>query len=225
MSPANDKGRSSAASAVEQLRQLIFDGELAAGSNHLESELAEMLGLSRTPVREAALSLEAQGLIEVRPRKGVRILPLSPSDMRDVYDVLTALEGLAAANAAKAGLDRDDLAGLAASIDDMDTALATEDRRRWATADDAFHTELVRLGGNSRVVAIVGMMADQVRRARAVTLFIRPLPTQSNNDHRAVLDAILAGDADAAQQIHTAHRTMAKAVLLDLLEKHQLQRL
>jgi DNA-binding GntR family transcriptional regulator len=76
-----DKPLSTSQRALRELRDKIFSGELAAGSDHLESELADLLEMSRTPVREAVLTLESQGLLELRPRKGVRILPLSPEDM------------------------------------------------------------------------------------------------------------------------------------------------
>ncbi|MCR9125793.1 MAG: GntR family transcriptional regulator [Rhodobacteraceae bacterium] len=214
----------SADRATSALRDLIFDGELPAGSDHLESELARRLGMSRTPIREAALRLAAQGLIELRPRKGVRILPLAPRDMREIYEVLTELESLAAARAARAGHPPQALAGLAAAIDDMDRALNAGDRLAWAEADDRFHVELVRLGGNARIVSIAAMMSDQVRRARRVTLFMRPPPVRSNDDHRAVLDAIARGDADAAQRLHHAHRSHASKMLTALLETHRLKR-
>ncbi|MGB5864347.1 MAG: GntR family transcriptional regulator [Sulfitobacter sp.] len=217
------KPLSSSHRAVERLRHLIFSGELAAGSNHLESELATRLDMSRTPVREAALALEAQGLLELRPRKGVRILALSPDDMREIYDVLTALESLAAYNAANAGFEEAELAGLAQAIDNMDAALERDDLRAWADADDQFHSELVRLGGNSRIISVVSMMVDQVRRARAMTLFMRDKPHKSNHDHRQVMEAIRKGQADVAHRIHHAHRTQAQTTLLDLLDKHQLR--
>ncbi|MGV2977281.1 GntR family transcriptional regulator [Roseibium alexandrii] len=208
--------------AMEKIRQLIFDGELAAGSDHLESELAGRLGMSRTPVREATLMLAQQGLLEVRPRKGVRIATLSLTDMEEIYAVLTELESLAAEEAARKHYSKADLTDLKASIEAMDRALNDEDRDAWAEADDAFHTELVRLGGNSRVQNIVSMMANQVRRARAMTLYIRPLPIKSNQDHRAVYDAIRTGDAASAREQHRLHRRHAREVLIDLLKKHRL---
>lgn len=220
-----DKPKSNSAIAVEKLRALIFAGELPAGSNHLESELAERLGMSRTPVREAALTLEGQGLLEVRARKGVRILPISAKDMADIYDVLTELESMAAAQAAEQGYGPADLLTLEQTIADMDLALADEDRETWAAADDRFHNELVRLGGNSRVMSIVALLADQVRRAKAVTLYMRPLPLKSNADHRAVLEAIRAGDADRAHAIHRTHRTVAKETLVQLLKTNRLHML
>lgn len=225
MSDPMDQSRSSSQRAVDELRELIFRGDLAAGSNHLESELAKRLNMSRTPVREAALTLEAQGLLELKPRKGVRIMSVTPEDMREVYEVLTALESMAAANAAKAGYGQGDLSGLTQAIDDMDAALGRDDLRAWADADDRFHAELVRLGANSRASAIVSMMADQVRRARAMTLFMRPRPHKSNQDHRNVLVAILQGDPDAAYRLHHAHRVRAQTMLLDLLEQYQLRQL
>lgn len=217
------KAPSSSHRAVEVLRQLIFKGELAAGTDHLETELAVRLNMSRTPVREAVLALEAQGLLEMRPRKGVRILSLSPDDMREIYEILTVLESVAAQNAAKAGYDDSELAGLAGAIDSMDAALESGDLRAWAEADDRFHTELVRLGGNTRIMSVVSMMADQVRRARAMTLFIRDVPHKSNHDHRQVMEAIRNGKPDEAYRIHHTHRTQAQTTLLSLLDKHQLR--
>ncbi len=208
--------------AMEKIRQLIFDGELAAGSDHLESELAERLGMSRTPVREATLMLAQQGLLEVRPRKGVRIVTLSLRDMEEIYSVLTELESLAAEEAAGRGYGDEELVQLEEAIDAMEQALANEDREAWALADEAFHTELVRLGGNSRIQSIVSMMANQVRRARAMTLYIRPLPLKSNEDHRAVFDAIRRGDATQARERHRSHRQHAREVLIELLKKHKL---
>jgi DNA-binding GntR family transcriptional regulator len=218
------KPKSQTQRAVEDMRALIFSGDLAAGTDHLEQELAQRLGMSRTPVREATLLLEAQGLLEVRARKGVRIQALSPVDMAEIYEVLTELESVSAYRAAKAGLSRSQLSQLAGSIDRMEAALRAEDREAWATADAAFHDELVALGGNSRIQSIVAMYNDQVRRARAMTLHMRPMPHQSNHDHRALYDAIARGDADAARAIHHSHRAQAQQMMVSLLKQFGLKR-
>lgn len=222
MATTPSRTKSNSFIAAEKLRKLIISGELGPGSDHLESELANSLGMSRTPVREAVLILESQGLLEVRPRKGVRIRPLAIGDMAEIYDILTELEGLAAAQAAKHGYSTKDLSVLSKSIVQMESALAQSDREIWAENDDIFHAELVRLGGNVRLQNIVAMMADQVRRARMITLHMRPTPDKSNADHRGVLSAIERGDAVAARDIHHRHRTAAKAILIGLLEKHHL---
>ena len=211
--------------AIHELRELIFFGELPAGSDHLESELAKQLSMSRTPIREAALTLEGQGLLELRPRKGVRILPVSVDDMREIYDVLTELESLAARRAAESKPNDTALSPLAHAIDEMEKALTEGNLEAWAKADDLFHRELVGLGGNSRIQAIVEMMNDQVRRARSITLFMRPFPSQSNEDHRLVFEAIRSGDAEKAGTIHHGHRKKAKELIVGLLEKHKLSRI
>ncbi|WP_108816793.1 GntR family transcriptional regulator [Loktanella sp. Alg231-35] len=217
------KQMSSSQRALLELREKIFAGELAPGSDHLESELAEQLSMSRTPVREAVLMLEGQGLLELRPRKGIRVVPLSPEDMEEIYDVLTELESLAAECAARASHKEEDLRFLSTAIDDMDVAIANSDLDAWADADDRFHTELVRLGGNSRVNSIVHMMSDQVRRARMTTLFMRPLPTKSNEDHRKVYEAIKDGESQVARDTHREHRLHAKRIIVELLKKHRLR--
>ncbi len=216
-------GKTHVERAVGVLREMIFSGDLTPGSDHLESELAERLNMSRTPVREAAMVLQSQGLVEMRPRRGIRVLPVSAQDMRDIYDILTELESLAATRAAEAAYSKGDLAVLAAAIRDMDAALTTDDRHAWAEADDRFHRELVRLGGNVRLGMIVSVMRDQVRRARATTLFMRPQPVQSNEDHRAVYQAIAERDPIKAHDTHHAHRRAARDMLVELLERHRLR--
>jgi len=95
------KQQSATHTAMHKIRQLIFSGDLVADSNHLETELATRLGMSRTAVREATLILQAQGLLEVQPRKGIKIKAISVQDMAEIYEVLTELECLAAKRAAE----------------------------------------------------------------------------------------------------------------------------
>lgn len=210
------------AQALARLREMVFSGILPAGSHHFEADLAQTLGMSRTPVREAALTMQAQGLVEVKPRRGMRILPVSADDMAEIYDVLCELESLAAERAAQRGYSSSQLSALAEAIVDMDSALAEEDRTAWALADDRFHGELIRLGGNARVAEICARYTDQVRRARLMTLSLRPLPLRSNKDHAAVLAAIAQGNAPQARALHREHRTAAKALLVGLIRKNGL---
>ncbi len=208
--------------AVGLLREMIITNKLLPGSNHLESELAELLGMSRTPVHEAAILLETQGLIEVIPRRGIRVLPLSAADMEEIYAILTELESLAAYDLAQDGLTPEQLATLRAHIDEMEAALEVEDRPRWASADDSFHRDLVAMGRNRRLTAIVSTYWDQVQRARLLTLYMRPLPHRSNADHRALVDAIAEGDAERARAIHRKHRLNAKRLMVELIAQHGL---
>ena len=220
--PVEERPVSQAERAAAALKQMILSNDMPPGSNHLESELAQMLGMSRTPIREAALTLANGGLVEIRPRHGLRVLPLTAEDMEEIYQILTELEPLAAQLVASGeGVALD---GLEDCMAEMEDALVRDDRLAWAAADDRFHTRLVELAGNRRLAAIVATYSDQVHRARMLTLHMRPLPIASNEDHRNLIDAIRRGDGDGAREIHHAHRLRAKELMLGLLQRNGLVR-
>ncbi len=174
--------------------------------------------MSRTPVREALNSLEKDGLIEVIPRRGVRVLPLSSKDMAEIYTILTSLESTAAEQVANQGLSSEQLAQLQDSVDSMESALHQNNLLAWAEADARFHKQLVELAQNERLTGMVEMLLDQAHRARMITLKLRPKPAQSNVDHQAVIDAIARRDGKAAFAIHRDHREKSGTMLIKLLD-------
>jgi DNA-binding GntR family transcriptional regulator len=205
--------------AYTRLKQLILDGTLPAGAQMLEQEAASRLNMSRTPVREAMVRLRQEGMVEIRPRHGMRVLPISASDMAEIYTVLTALEGMAADLVAQRGITGRQLALLRGTVTDMEKALAANDLPAWAAADEQFHLRLVQLCGNTRLIQMVGQLWDQAHRARMLTLKLRPTPTNSVEEHAALVEAIAAGDSIRARRIHEDHRRRAGAMLVDLLER------
>lgn len=208
--------------AYIELKQQILGNRLPAGTQFLEQEIAERLNMSRTPTREAMIRLANEGLVEVRPRHGMRVLPISPQDMSEIYQIITALESAAAGLVAGLGLDREGVRSLIEAVDKMDVALQADDLDAWAAADHQFHSHLVRLTGNQRLISLIETYNDQGHRVRMTTLHMRPKPEKSNEDHRAVLDAILANDPDTAREVHRRHRETAGKVLIDLLHEHHL---
>jgi len=211
--------------AYTEIRRRILENELSAGTQVLEQELAEMLEMSRTPVREAMVRLADEGMVEVRPRHGMRVLPISADDMREIYDVLTALESMAAERVAARGVSPEELRALKQAVADMDAALAADDLRTWAAADERFHLLLVEYCDNQRLRALVSGYWDQSHRVRLVTLGLRPKPVDSNKDHAAVVDAIARGDAVAARRLHRQHRVRSGETLVNLLKTHGLTQL
>lgn len=205
--------------AYDALKRLILDGVLPAGAQMLEQEAAARLNMSRTPVREAMVRLRQEGMVEIRPRHGMRVLPVSARDMADIYDVLTALEGIAAEAVARKGIAARPLASLRAAVADMGKALEAGDLIRWAEADERFHSQLVQLSGNTRLIQMVGQLWDQAHRARMLTLQLRPKPTNSVTEHAALVDAIASGDSVVARRIHEDHRRRAGKMLVELLER------
>jgi DNA-binding GntR family transcriptional regulator len=164
-------------------------------------------------------------MVEVRPRHGMRVLPISADDMREIYDVLTALESMAAERVAARGVSPEELRALKQAVADMDAALAADDLRTWAAADERFHLLLVEYCDNERLRALVSGYWDQSHRVRLVTLGLRPKPVDSNKDHAAVVDAIARGDAVAARRLHRQHRVRSGETLVNLLKTHGLTQL
>jgi DNA-binding FadR family transcriptional regulator len=107
----------------------------------------------------------------------------------------------------------------------MERALAASDLKAWAAADEAFHRSLAEHCGNRRLSDLVMTVWDQAHRARMFTLSLRPPPVRSTQEHRAILDAILAGHADAARELYRAHRERGGAELMSIIERHGFSRL
>lgn len=213
--------------AYVALKQRILDSDYPPSAQILEQEIAEELGLSRTPVREALVRLQQEGLLEIVPRHGARISALSPSDMREIYEVLESLEAKAADLVARSRPGKQALLPLRRSCDEMEAALSGKvpDLKAWAKADEAFHLSLVRLSGNGRLASMVMTVWDQAHRARMFTLSLRELPVRSTREHREILGAIAAGDAKRAYQLYRDHRQRGGAELMRIIERHGFQRL
>ncbi|MEO1794334.1 MAG: GntR family transcriptional regulator, partial [Pseudomonadota bacterium] len=195
----------------------IFENTLEPGRFVLQETLAAELGVSRTPVREALIRLEREGLVEIRPRRGMRVLPVSRHDMTEIYEVLAVLEAEAARLAAERA-PPEMIDALQSAADDMDSAIAVSDRLAWAEADDRFHKLLADASGNARLKRMVAIVTDQAARVRRRTLHLRPLPRVSASDHLKLVRAIRKGDGDRAFALHEAHRRKSARLLMALLE-------
>lgn len=208
--------------AHQQIRQRILDNAWPPGHRMLEQEVALALGMSRTPVREALVRLQAEGLVEMVPRHGMRVLPVSPTDMREIYEVLTALECSAAESLARRRPGDDELRPLLEATEAMDRALDVNDLDAWARADELFHAQLVALAGNRLLQATVMKHWDRAHRARMFSLRLRPKPVNSTREHRALVERIRAGDAEGAARENRAHRERASRELLAIFERYKL---
>ncbi len=218
-------GGSLVESAYQTMRQRIFDNVWPPGYRALEQELAVELGMSRTPMREALVRLKNEGLVELIPRHGMRVLPVSADDMRDIYEMLTALEAMAAELAVRRRPSTAQLKPLLDASRDMEHALKVDDLDAWAAADESFHSHLVALSGNRLIIDAAQNCSDRSHRARMVTLRMRPKPTHSTREHIDVLEKIRAGDGRAAFDAQRAHRERGARELLAILEQYRLKTL
>lgn len=205
--------------AYRILREEIRLNRMPPGYQAPEPELALRLGVSRTTIREALIRLESEGMVELIPRRGARVLPLRADDMKEIYEILTSLEPDAAARLAAREPTACELAPMERAAADMEAALTRGDLDSWAEADDRFHVALLELHGNRRLRGFVAALNDQVHRARMVTLRLREPPVKSNEEHRQILACLRKGDAEGARQAFLAHRQRAAKELVGILVK------
>lgn len=226
-SDAGEKQTSLVDDAYAALRAAIRDASFAPGYQASEQEIALRLGMSRTPVHEAAIRLQEDGLVRVLPRKGILILALAPEDMREIYDVVIAMDGRAAELvAARPDVERRAAAqALDAHTDAMAEAHARGDLPAWGEADGAFHAALIEQAGNGRMSRIVQSINDQSHRARMLTLNLRRTLDASIAEHRRIAEAVRAGDAAEALDAARQHRIRARDELLPLLNSYGLKHL
>lgn len=175
------------------------------GHQVLEQELAEELGVSRTPVHEALIRLQRDGLIKVIPRHGMRVLPMLPTDVRDTYQILSSLESLAVELAAARKPAAEEFLPLEQANKAMKAAHEASDLKAWAQADESFHFHLVELSGNRVLTEVHEYFWVRAQRARLSMLsLIRP-PARSTKEHDMLLEAIRSGEAPLARKRLESH--------------------
>lgn len=205
--------------ATRELKRRILENEFSPGYSALEPELALMLGISRTPLREALSRLAQDGLIEMVPRRGMQVLPISAQAMAKLYAVIGAVEGLACELVVARHLPLSEFKPLLASTRDMEKALKTGDLLGWAKADGIFHSCLVELADNEFLSSTFYRYWDQLYRVRMFTLHLRPRPVQSTKEHREIVDAMLSGDAKKAVELNRQHKMRAGQLLAEILSR------
>jgi DNA-binding GntR family transcriptional regulator len=184
--------------AYVRLRDAILDGTLEPGEQLKDAEIAEWLGLSRTPIREALARLEEYGLVETAPNRYTRVTPLSAGDARDGFTVVAALHSLAA----RLGVPRvaeSELAAMRKANEDFAAALRAVDVDRALAADDRFHDVLVHASANREIARSLERLMPKVRRlerARFASLAGR----RSVEAHHRIIELCARGKADQAAE-------------------------
>lgn len=205
--------------AYEILRERVISAHYPPGVTVPEPELADDLGMSRTPLREALVRLEHDGLVELIPRRGMRVKALSARDISEISELLACLECEAAEKLASRKLKPEELGRLDAAIAAMDEALEADDMAKWSQADFQFHRLLIELHTNRHLVEVALGYLEKAHRFRLLAAPFRARPVYSNVNHAAVVEAIRRGDPQSAVDIHRAHKRRWTRELNDLMPK------
>ncbi|MFI6285771.1 GntR family transcriptional regulator [Streptomyces sp. NPDC051018] len=184
------------------IKQAVLDRRYEGGTLLTEGELAEAVGVSRTPVREALLKLEVEGLIKLYPKKGALVLAVSAQEIADVIETRLLVEEHAARKAVPASPLL--LARLEELLEQQKRQGEAGDLAAVAVTDRSFHAEIVRSGGNEILSRLYDQLRDRQLRMGVAVMHAHPDRIAKNvTEHGEILDALRAGDADrAAGLIH-----------------------
>jgi DNA-binding GntR family transcriptional regulator len=194
---------------LERLRALILTGEYGPEERLVEEQLAEKLGVSRTPVRQALTMLEAEGLVEIAPHRGATVCSFSTEDVWDIYDLRAVLEGHAARRAAgritTSELARlreltGEMEGLAGRFEDHE-----EEIRTLVGLNQEFHGTIVEASRNRRLQRLINRTVEIPLMFKAFFWYTPHERVISNHYHRQILEALEKGDADRAEIIMREH--------------------
>ncbi|MDF2569287.1 MAG: rspR 3 [Sporomusa sp.] len=206
---------------AETLREAIVNGVLKPGERLMEIQLAEELGVSRTPVREAIRKLELEGFVVMIPRRGTYVADLSIKDINEVFEIRTALDVLAAGLAVER-ITEDELEQLERLLVEIAELIEQDDADKIVESDSQFHDILYRASRNDRLVGIINNLREQFTRFRSISIQYPGRMQKSVEEHRRLVEAIASRDTDLAQQLAREHMENSEQTLLqDLNDRRQ----
>lgn len=189
---------------TEALRTAIIVGDLEEGQLYSAPALAEPLGVSATPVREAMMDLTNDGLVTPVKNKGFRITEMTASDLKEITAVRQLLEG-PATRSVVGKMPESAFAGLRASAEQICAAAEKGDLRTYLAEDRQFHAEILEYTGNRRLVDLCTRLRSQTRLRALRTLVDNGQLVDSAKEHLELLDRMAAGDAEGAYQVIMCH--------------------
>ncbi|MGH3149676.1 MAG: GntR family transcriptional regulator [Streptosporangiaceae bacterium] len=205
---------------IQAIRERIINGELEPGASLSEIALAEVFDVSRTPVREALKQLQAEGLVEIRPRVGTFVTAPSRREINELFEIKGLLEGAAARLLAQRGAVPE-LDLLRENLRQADSAVTAADKVRYAALVQDFHDLIIRGADNAKLEGHYRTLMNQLAYQRLVkTSLGQPgRPAKSDSEHHHVVELIQAKDGDAAEQAMRDHvRASHRALMAGLDE-------
>ncbi|WP_203567675.1 GntR family transcriptional regulator [Aestuariimicrobium ganziense] len=200
--------------AHDYIKHQILEGHYPPGRFLTERELTRALGMSKTPIRAAFERLEEQGLVTIAAQRGVVVTDLSPREVADHYDIRIALETFVV-NQLAGQLPEDDQARLQQILDEQAEMVEELDLAGFTHSDADFHVALAACAGNNEIVRVMRYQRDRLHRvARTIGNRDPNVPTISLQEHRAILEAVVAGDSELATRRVVEHLTNGKRFLL-----------
>jgi DNA-binding GntR family transcriptional regulator len=203
----------------EELKLLILTGKISPGTRMMEVELAEEMGVSRTPVREAIRKLEKEGLVVIEPRRGAYASSMSTKDMVDILEVRQTMEGLAAQFAA-ARMTEEQKRELIRTSDAFNQAVLSGDAKEMIKNDTRFHHLIVEGTGNKLLISMVEQLQEMVLRFRYLYYDDFRRAEKMPDEHKQILEGIVKGDTLMARNAADGHIDNLKQMVISEEVKH-----
>ena len=204
----------------ESLKHAIVRGMISPGKWLVESHIAETLGISRTPVREAFHKLEREGLIERQPRGGFTVLGLNRDDIEETFGIRSVLEGYAA-HLAAIKHETQELDMLEQKIEEFQRALDRKKMNLLPAINTEFHDLLYGLSKSPKLINMINGLKDQIYRYREMILKESKFASASNLDHRRMLKYIRKRDAEGAERLVREHILRGQEMVLKEYDRRQ----
>ena len=199
--------------ASQTLRDAILNGRIAAGARLRQTDLADRLGISRTPIREALVRLKAEGLVELLPGGGVQVKRLDLDEAVELYELREVLDGLAARLAAERA-DATALMRLEKALKRQAECVERKNATQWFPAHVAFHEEIVKAAGNGHLARLSAVVRLSIRHFHPLLLRTEHRLENAYREHRAIYDAMRTHDGNSAEQLARAHIAHAREIVL-----------
>lgn len=214
------KTRTLSAAIITQLRQEILDGSQPSGSQLRQDALALAYGVSRIPLREALIQLEAEGLVRIVPHKGAVVTSLSRDEVRDVFELRALLEPRLLAHSVS-GLTTEDFAELAAIQQAFDAAIDRHDPSQWGLLNARLHMTMYKRAPLPRTLTIVAGLLQTSERYTRLQLATQVAWQRARAEHDALISLCRQGEADAACALLTTHISQVQSDLSAMIKTGQ----
>ncbi len=205
----------------ESIRGAIISGALKPGERLMEVQMAERLGVSRTPIREAIRKLELEGLVIMLPRKGAYVADLSLKDITDVLEIRAALEGLAA-GLASLRISEEEIEELETVAVRFHKAIEKDNIEAMIENDIKFHDIIFKAARNEKLIQLSSNLREQVQRFREMYISKANKAKELADEHYELADAISKRDIDLSERLARKHIENAENYIIKLIESNSM---
>jgi DNA-binding GntR family transcriptional regulator len=205
------------------LRKAILTGELKPGERLMEIHLANKLGVSRTPIREAIRKLELEGLVTMIPRRGAEVAQITEKSMNDVLEIRRAVDALCVELACDR-ITKEELENLKCACDAFAKAVASKDIQKIAEADVELHDIIVQATGNGRLVQLVNNLSEQMYRYRFEYIKDNTQHEKLVEEHRIIYESIVKKDKETASAAAKMHIDNQERTIIAQIRKETASR-